>query len=447
MRSLFARILLWFLVTVVVTVVGGIAISNLNRPAQRRPFPSLSRLLLTEARSAYESGGKEGLGAYLQYAFSATGVRGALIDIASGKDLLTGEEHPAPPPGLRPSRPIPPWLPFRGGPPPSLFGASDGRYRFLIFPDGAGPGPWIFLPQQIWALFAALALCYALAAYLTAPLRHLQKAVERFGKGDFTARASSGRRDELGDLARTFDRMAGRIQTLLEAERRLLLDISHEVRSPLARLSVAVELARSGTDAEFAINRIQREADRLNTLVGELLQITRAEGDPGTLRAGPVRLDALLQDLVEDCSIEARDRSAALKLNAPDPVTVSGDGELLRRAVENVVRNAIRFAPAGTAVEVGLSKRSVNTALITVRDFGPGVPEESLERIFDAFYRVEAHRNRASGGVGLGLSIARRAVDLHRGVMHARNANPGLLMEIEIPVSSTPISQPLLAAS
>ncbi len=447
MRSLFARILLWFLVTIIVTVVGEIAISDWNRPRERRPFPSLARLLLTEARSAYESGGKEALGAYLQYAFNATGVRGALIEIASGKDVLTGEDRPAFAPGQRPSRPLPPWLPFRGGPPPSMFGASDGQYRFLVLPDRAGPGPWIFLPQQIWALFAALALCYGLAIYLTAPLRHLQKAVERFGKGDFTARASSGRRDELGDLARTFDRMAERIQTLLQAERRLLLDISHEVRSPLARLSVAVELARSGADAEFALNRIQREADRLNTLVGELLQITRAEGDPGTLRAGPVRLDELLLDLVEDCSIEAHDRNSTLRLSAPDSITVSGDGELLRRAIENVVRNAIRFAPAGTAVEVDLRKRSAGTAVIAVRDYGPGVPEQSLERIFDAFYRVEEHRNRASGGVGLGLSIARRAVDLHRGAIRARNANPGLLMEIEIPVTSPAASQPLRAAS
>jgi two-component system sensor histidine kinase CpxA len=432
-RSLFARILLWFLATIIVTAVGQIVISNLNRPVERRPFPSLSRLMLTEARSAYESGGKEALAAYLQYAFNATGVRGALTD-NSGKDLLTGEERPAAGRGPRPGRPMPPWLPLRAGPPPSL-SVTDGQYRFVMLPDRPGPGPWVFLPQQIWALFAALALCYGLAVYLTAPLRHLQKAVERFGKGDFTARAASTRRDELGDLARTFDRMAGRIQTLLEAERRLLLDISHEVRSPLARLGVAVELARSGADAESALNRIQREADRLNTLVGELLQITRAEGDPGALRARPVRLDALLQDLAEDCAIEAQDRGAALRIAAPEPVSAQGDSELLRRAIENVIRNAIRFAPPGTCVEVDLSKRPGGAALIQVRDYGPGVPEESLERIFDAFYRVEAHRDRESGGVGLGLAIARRAIELHQGSIRARNAHPGLLMEIEVPLA------------
>ena len=128
---------------------------------------------------------------------------------------------------------------------------------------------------------AAMFFCYWLALYLTRPVRKLQKAVERFGRGDLSARAGRDRRDELGELARTFDRMADRIETLLAAERRLLLDISHELRSPLARLAVAIELARSGDELDAALNRIQKEADRLNSLVGQLLQVTRAEGDPG----------------------------------------------------------------------------------------------------------------------------------------------------------------------
>ena len=137
-------------------------------------------------------------------------------------------------------------------------------------------------------------------------MRALQKAVERFGRGDLSARVGSTRRDELGQLARTFDRMAGRIETLLAAERRLLLDISHELRSPLARLGVAVELARSGDNLESALNRIQKESDRLNALVGQLLQVTRAEGDPSSLRRDPVRLDELVQQLVDDSAHRSR---------------------------------------------------------------------------------------------------------------------------------------------
>jgi two-component system sensor histidine kinase CpxA len=275
-------------------------------------------------------------------------------------------------------------------------------------------------------------LCYLLAWYLTSPLRSLKTALERFGQGDFSARAESTRRDELGQLARTFDQMAERIQNLVGAERRLLLDISHELRSPLARLGVAVELARSGENRDAALDRIQKESDRLNALVGELLQATRAEVDPPALRAQPVRLDELLATIVSDCSIEADARGCSLVLDTAGPLTVRGDPELLRRAVENVIRNALRYSPPQASVDVNLATKGA-VARIQVRDYGPGVPEESLSRIFEPFYRVEGDRNRDSGGVGLGLAIARRAVELHNGKLQARNAHPGLLVEMEIP--------------
>jgi two-component system sensor histidine kinase CpxA len=264
-------------------------------------------------------------------------------------------------------------------------------------------------------------------------VRALQKAVERFGGGDFTARVGSNRRDELGQLANTFDRMAGRIETLLAAERRLLLDISHELRSPLARLGVAVELARSGENREAALNRIQKESDRLNTLLSQLLQVTRAEGDPNSLRRDPVRLDELLQQLVDESAMEAAARECRLQLRDPEPVTVEGDPELLRRAMENVIRNAIRYSPPQTEVEISLLPRN-GDVVVTVRDHGPGVPEEALPRLFDAFYRVEKARDSSSGGIGLGLSIARRALELHKGRIRARNAHPGLEVEMELPV-------------
>ena len=143
--------------------------------------------------------------------------------------------------------------------------------------------------------------------------------------------------------------MADRIQTLLAAERRLLLDISHELRSPLARLGVAVELARSGEDREHMLDRIQKEADRLNELVAELLQVTRVEGDPSMQKTETVPLDELLADIVYDSLLEAKAKDCTLLLKAPIAVTLTGDEELIRRAVENVIRNAIRYAPPGTA--------------------------------------------------------------------------------------------------
>jgi signal transduction histidine kinase len=233
-------------------------------------------------------------------------------------------------------------------------------------------------------------------------------------------------------LARTFDRMAERIETLLAAERRLLLDISHELRSPLARLRVAVEMARSGDDLDSALNRIQKESDRVNSLVGQLLQVTRAEGDPSSLRRNPVRLDVLVQQLVDESTIEAAARGCSLQYQKHDVVTVEGDPELLRRAVENVMRNAIRYSPPESPVDVSVARRN-GTAVVDVRDRGPGVPEESLPRLFDPFYRVENDRGRNSGGIGLGLSIARRAIELHKGSIRARNAAPGLEVELELP--------------
>ena len=197
---------------------------------------------------------------------------------------------------------------------------------------------------------------------------------------------------------------------------------------------MAVELARSGENLDTALNRIQKESDRLNALVGELLQVTRAEGDPNSLRRNPVQLDQLVQQLVDDSAIEATAHGCEVKFEKREPVKVEGDPELLRRAVENVIRNAIRYSPKETAVEVSLARNN-GKAVVDVRDHGPGVPEDALPRLFDAFYRVDTDRNRTSGGIGLGLSIARRAIELHRGAIRAKNASPGLEVELELPVA------------
>jgi two-component system sensor histidine kinase CpxA len=271
--------------------------------------------------------------------------------------------------------------------------------------------------------------------------------VEKFGKGDFSARAATRRRDEIGALAAAFDQMADRIQTLVTAERRLLMDISHELRSPLARLAVAIELARGGQDRDESLDRIQKEADRLNVMVGELLEITRAEGDPAQRKHENVRLDELVEEIVEDCRLEAQGRGNAVNLRVVSGCIVDGDSELLRRAVENVVRNAIRYSPEGQPVVVTLSYAE-GRATVTIRDRGPGVPDNSLGLLFEPFYRVDSDRNRSSGGVGLGLSIARRSVMIHGGSIRAANAAPGLMVELELPARpAAPLPQQQCAPS
>jgi signal transduction histidine kinase len=427
LRSLFARILLWFLATTAFTITGLVVTRWLSLDSvtpQQLPLTRTVPILLVEARHAYETGGRERLEKFLARVRRVYDVDGVLID-GAGRNLLTGENYPEWNPQAMTG---PSFVNLRGR--HAIVGrrSEDGRYWFLLPVVYRRLGYWIAGPQDLWVVVAAALLCYWLAMHLTAPVRQLQKAVERFGQGDLSTRFETTRRDELGDLARTFNRMADRIRTLLAAERRLLLDISHELRSPLARLGVAVELARSGEDRDRALDRIQKEADRLNALVGELLQVTRAEGDPSSLRFEPVRLEELVNDIVETNRIEATARGIALKFEAREAAEVQAEPELMRRAVENVIRNAIRHAPTGTDVEVTASGRTIR-----VRDYGPGVPEEALDRIFDPFYRVENDRNRSSGGTGLGLAIARRAIDLHRGTIRACKANPGLLVEIELP--------------
>jgi two-component system sensor histidine kinase CpxA len=243
----------------------------------------------------------------------------------------------------------------------------------------------------------------------------------------------TSRADELGKLATAFNQMADRTETLVLAQRRLLQDISHELRSPLARLNVAVELARSADNPEPNLDRIQKEADRLNALVSELLEVNRAEADPAHRRVEPVRLDEIVSGVVEDGEIEASAIGVHIDFAKPSPVTVSGDPELLRRAVENVIRNGIRHAPRDSAVEVRLFEQD-GRAHIRVRDFGPGVPADALPFLFEPFYRVETDRGRSSGGVGLGLAIVKRAVNIHKGTVSAVNANPGLAVDITLPL-------------
>ena len=433
MRSLFAKILGWFVLALVVTVVATAVTSAVsyspNSPV-RAPFSLMLGLGMRDARYAWETGGHDALAGSLARFHEVTRIRSTVFTDAAGTDLLTGAEHPE---LIRTARN---WsrIPFltSDGLVFARF-SSDGKYCFFVTTT-----PLRLLLSNLQAahllvLVIIVLLCYAFAYHLTAPLRGLSRALELFGQGDLGARAEDHRHDELGDLARAYNRMAERIETLLAAERRLLLDISHELRSPLARLSVAVELARSGNGNALPLDRIQKEADRLNDLINQMLQVTRLESDPAHRTTEPVRLDELVQGLVDDCSIEASARDCSLVFPAPPEVSVSGDIELLRRAIENVMRNAIRHAPPESKVEVELENGG-GRACVRIRDYGPGVPEDALPRLFDPFFRVDSDRNRRSGGVGLGLSIAKRAVELHQGKLRASNAVPGLLVEIDLPL-------------
>jgi signal transduction histidine kinase len=295
------------------------------------------------------------------------------------------------------------------------------------------------------ALFIGGLICYLLAWRLTAPIRRLRTAAQRLAGGDLSARVGEAvgkRGDEVADLGRDLDRMAERIEVLMESQKRLVRDVSHELRSPLARLNVALGLARQhcSNTADSYFDRAERDVERLNELIGELLTLTLLESGVEKLDRELLALDATLVEVAQDADFEAESRGKHVVVIACEPSAVEGNAELLRRAVENVVRNAVRYTGEGMAVEIALRRvkeGGAAYAVISVRDFGPGVPEAALSKLFLPFYRVADARDRKSGGNGVGLAITERAVRLHSGTVDARNATGGgLLIEIRLPLAS-----------
>jgi signal transduction histidine kinase len=299
-------------------------------------------------------------------------------------------------------------------------------------------------------LGTAAVSCYGLARYVGRPLARLRAATLELARGNLAVRVgpTMGRRtDEFAGLAHDFDRMAERLDGLVTAERRLLRDISHELRSPLARLNVALGLARqqAGRD-QAALDRIEREAERLNALIGQLLMLARLESGTSEPAREPVELARLVREVAADAEFEARSRGRAVRLTDVGDDTVEGDSELLRSAIENVVRNAVRHTREGTAVEIAMRRDGEARVCVRVRDHGAGVPAPALPYIFEPFYRVGDARERATGGVGLGLTIAHRTVRLHQGTLRASNApDGGLVVELSLPARLPSPRSPAIA--
>ncbi|MGA7506125.1 MAG: ATP-binding protein, partial [Candidatus Sulfotelmatobacter sp.] len=265
---------------------------------------------------------------------------------------------------------------------------------------------------------------------------------QQLAAGDLTARAGNPKgHDEIAGLVRDFDAMAERLETLVNAQSRLLNDISHELRSPLARLNVALGLARqrSGPESAAMLERIELEAGRLNELIGRLLTLARLEDGEQRAPLTPVLLDEVVLSVAEDAEFEAQARHCHVHSQIPEGSwAVRGDESLLHSAIENVVRNAIRYTREGSTVEISLDKSQnsgTTEAVVRVTDCGEGVPHDALEKLFQPFYRLDDARGRQTGGVGLGLAITERAVRFHGGKVIASNrAQGGLMVEIHLPL-------------
>jgi signal transduction histidine kinase len=336
--------------------------------------------------------------------------------------------------------------------------ASNGERYVLVAQILRGHGPFAlrrsteeFITRLGLAILVSGFVCFWLARYLTGPIVRLRAATHQLASGNLGGRAAeTSRKDEIAELVHDFNRMAERLELLLNSQKQLISDISHELRSPLARLNVALGLARqrAGDESTKALDRIELEAERLNEMIGKLLTLARLESGESPEDRSTVQILELLQEVVADADFEAHSRDCGVKLVQAQDCTTVGNPELLRSAFENVVRNAVRYTTAGSEVEIRLSCRTQNgsgpLAVITVRDHGPGVPDQEISNLFRPFYRLDAARERQTGGAGLGLAIAERAVRLHHGSITARNAEGGgLVVEIQLPASL--VASPALA--
>ncbi|NVN90793.1 MAG: HAMP domain-containing protein [Desulfuromonadales bacterium] len=313
-----------------------------------------------------------------------------------------------------------------------------------IVSDKMGEYAGIFWTCLAVALFFTGTTWYGFYRYYILPLHRLSKVTQQLASGNLSARVGEGlvqRKNEVAELGRDVDRMAERIESLVGAHQRLIRDVSHELRSPLARLNVALELARqsAGPALGAPFDRIERESNRLNELIGQLLTLTKLESDGGMSQRAEIDIAELISEIAQDVDFEAKNCDRGVVVSSCETLKLIGNRELLLQALENLVRNAVRYTASGTVVELSLRKKESggrSWAHIEVRDQGPGVPESELFDIFRPFYRVNDARERQSGGAGVGLAISDRAVRLHGGSLRAFNApGGGLIMEMELPVA------------
>ncbi|MGB8887878.1 MAG: HAMP domain-containing sensor histidine kinase [Candidatus Korobacteraceae bacterium] len=298
---------------------------------------------------------------------------------------------------------------------------------------------------KLGTIFSAI-ICLVIAHYLTKPIERLRDATHELARGNLDIRAGENlgnRSDEIADLVRDFDTMAGELRTQIQSERNLLSGVSHELRSPIARIRLALTLARTADDDERAemLDRIEQDSIQLDSMLERILIVARLESGQQKPKFEPLSLNEILDDVLHDAHFEAAATSATIAYQDDADIKLNGDPSLLRSAIENVVRNAIFYSGQEGKIDVRASK-SGDTAVISVRDNGPGVPENALPLLFKAFYRVDDSRGTTTGGMGLGLAIVRNAVAVHGGTVSAKNVVPhGLEVELRLPITATPAAK------
>ena len=450
--SLFWKIFVSFMIAMTITSVGAIYISFriISQPQTQNDFEGREKIIF-DVSAALARGGERELKAWLFN--NPRPARGIVLLVTNERgDELLGRAMPRElrallrvrttarrfdrPPNFRPIQ-LTPTITSLEGEEYRLWFERAPREIFGIL---VWPGT---LPAVVSiALLAAAVVSLALARYVSAPIVRLQKASRSLAAGALETRVgapSTRRRDEVGTLARDFDTMAERIQALVTAKETLLRDVSHELRSPLARIRMALALAerRAGAESQPDLARIEREAERLDALVGQVMTLTRLRTTDSP-RRDVVRLDTLVGEVVDDARFECPD--ARIEFVPARELSLRGDADGLKSAIENVVRNALTYGDRSKPIEVRIDAAG-GTATVRVLDRGPGVPDSELTRIFEPFYRTDKSRDHRQDGQGIGLAITARVTELHGGRVTAANrAEGGLEIAIELPLDRSPAS-------
>jgi two-component system, OmpR family, sensor kinase len=452
MHSLFLRIFVLFWVAMALIVGGSIAITFTvaaheyeSQEAQRRPNTAL------QASAVLANGGIAALTRWLKANEHSIPDREIYIIGPDGRDILGRRlsegaarrleffnrelgpppEGPAPPRNFRPPRAA------------AQIVAPDGSaYTVLLVPRrpnifGVLSLPGISLTILAIALIVSAFASWWLAQHLSAPIRRIQEGARALATENLEVRVSAGledRKDELAVLARDFDAMADQLRANRRAITQLLRDISHELRSPLARMRVAVGLARQPpADLPRQLDRLEREIERLDSLISQVLKLARLHGSEAPIEREAFDVDEVIEEVVRDANFEGAVKGCNVELHGTANSTVRGNRELLRSAVENVLRNAVRYSPQGALVDVIVERGDAGLSIV-IRDHGPGVPASDLERIFEPFYRVAESRDRDTGGEGIGLAITSQVMRAHGGSAGANNrVCGGLEVRLSLP--------------
>ena len=467
MQSLFFKIFLWF--CVIVVLVGTLLetssiLANVYEERWQVMLHSIMPMEAEKSARIFETSGKQSLQDYLDelqrqksvrfYFFDEDG--NPLLDRGAPKFILKfAKEREALNRTSKENLSL--VVPKQGVAMRLVEGPSGRKYNLTlqqspmtILPVSQVVGEHPYLRLLVVGLIGA-ALCFLLTRNITRPIVRLRAAAAGIAAGRLKTRVDPRvrrRHDEIGTLGRDFDRMAEQIERLVTSQRDLLGDVSHELRSPLSRLIVALQLLRQcpSQEAPDYLNRIGLEADRLDKLIGQLLTLTRIDSGVDVNQRETFDLTNLVQEVAADGDFEARANHRTVKVIHAEACTMSGVPEMLRSAIENVVRNAIRHTPAESSVEITIERRNsamAPRALLRVRDFGPGVPPGMLTEIFVPFRRGQEQPEPETHGAGLGLAIADRIVTMHDGRIRAENvAGGGLSVEMELPLVTTSASHP-----